>query len=228
MTIPPEWLYPASIQAASQVQQLLAARILIEDHLQTPHTIAGMDVSNNLKTPDLIYAAAVNLDWPSLTMQERAFINQEQKFPYIPGFLGFREAPALVEAFRQLQSPPQLIFVDGHGISHPRRLGVASHIGVLLDVPTIGVAKSILVGHPASPLGSLPGDQVPLMWKDKQIATVLRTKLRCNPLIISVGHKITLETAVQYVLQGLKGYRLPEPTRQAHLAANVARLQKIN
>ena len=113
--------------------------------------------------------------------------------------------------------------VDGHGISHPRRLGIASHIGVLLNIPTIGVAKSVLVGHPAGPLGEAKGDCVPLIWKGEQIGTFLRTKKCCHPVIISAGHRISLGTAVEIVLEYATRYRLPEPTRQAHLAANRCR-----
>jgi deoxyribonuclease V len=222
--IPTEWLFPPSLEKATEVQHLLASHVQLQDAFDPIQFIGGMDVSNNLNDPDqIIYASAVVLDKKSLQVQEQFAIAQQQRFPYIPGFLGFREAPSLVEAFKGLKQTPQLIMVDGHGISHPRGLGIASHIGVLLDLPTIGVAKSILVGKLEGTLGPLVGDQVPLMWKGKQIATVLRTKLRCNPLIISSGHRVSLSTAVDLVLNCLTKYRLPEPTRQAHLASNARR-----
>ncbi len=224
--IPSEWLFPPSLEAATQVQHLLASRVLLEDDFEPLHYIGGMDVSNNLNDPQkIIYAAAVLLSREQLVVQERSAIAQQQFFPYISGFLAFREAPALVEAFKALTKQPDLLMVDGHGISHPRGLGIASHLGVLLDIPTIGVAKSILVGKLAGPLGPAVGDRVPLVWKGQQIAVVLRTKIRCHPLIISIGHRITLQTAVNLVLECLKGYRLPEPTRQAHLTANTHRKQ---
>lgn len=227
--IPSDWLYPASIEKATLVQKELASRVLIDDSFDPPLLLGGMDTSNNLKDPEeMIYAVTVALDSATLKVKEHAEIAAKQTLPYVPGFLGFREAPALVESYRSLILKPDLIFIDGHGISHPRSLGIASHVGVLLDAPTIGVAKSILVGKPEGVLGSYPGDQIPLIWKGKQIAMLLRSKARCNPLIISAGHRISLQTAIGIVLQAMRGYRLPEPTRQAHLAANVFRKSKLN
>jgi deoxyribonuclease V len=224
--IPSIWLHPTSLEEAIEVQKNLAARVLLEDSFESIQTIAGVDVSNNLKDPtETIYAAAVALDYQTMQINAQGTAIQKQEFPYIPGLLGFREAPAVVEAISKVNPQPQLVMVDGHGISHPRRLGIASHIGVLLDIPTIGVAKSILIGKLAEPLGSQVGDCVPLIWKGNQIAMVIRTKARCNPLIISAGHRISLESAVRIVQNCLRGYRLPEPTRQAHLAANVVRRQ---
>lgn len=138
----------------------------------------------------------------------------------MPGLLGFREAPILVQACEQLSERPELIMVDGHGVSHPRGCGVACHVGVLLDIPTIGVAKSILVGEPAGPLSEEPGSRVALTWQGKEIGACLRTKRRCAPLIISAGHRITLDTAAEWIFRCSKRHRLPEPTRNAHLAAN--------
>lgn len=205
-------------------QRLLAQKVITHDAFSPPQLIAGMDVSNNLYDPEQkIFAAAVVLSYPELTLLEESAVLEIQTLPYIPGFLGFREAPALVSAFNRLKKRPDLILVDGHGISHPRGLGIASHIGVLLDIPTIGVAKSILVGHPAKPLAPEQGSQTPLLWKGKTIGVLLRSKARSNPLIISSGHRISLPTAVEYVKNCLRKYRLPEPTRQAHLAANRAR-----
>ncbi len=224
MDIPREWLFPESAEQAKKAQQVMAQRVIQEDMLHSIQSIGGMDVSNNLYDPaQMIYASTVVLSYPGLEITEQAAAAQKQKFPYIPGLLGFREAPALVEAFQKLQKKPDLLMIDGHGVSHPRGLGIASHIGVLLDIPTIGVAKSILVGHPAAPLGPEAGVQVPLMWKDRILGILLRTKVRSNPLIISAGHKISLPKAVELVKSCLRGYRLPEVTRQAHLAANACR-----
>ena len=224
--IPHQWLYPQNLEEAAAVQRLLAERVSLQDDSTPVETLAGVDVSNNLRDPDnMIYAAVVTLNFPFLKVTDKAGMDQQAQFPYIPGFLGFREAPAIVEAFQKLAHPPDLILVDGHGISHPRRLGIASHLGVLLDRPTIGVAKSVLVGKPSGELGPEPGDSVPLLWKGQQIGMVLRTKRRANPLYISPGHKISLPTAIDWVLKCLTGYRLPEPTRQAHLAANEFRRQ---
>jgi deoxyribonuclease V len=217
------------IEEAKKAQLIMAGQVIQEDQLPTIGTIGGMDVSNNLYDPEqMIYASTVVLSYPNLEIIEQAVVQQKQSFPYIPGLLGFREAPALVETYKKLQKKPNILMVDGHGISHPRGLGIASHIGVLLDIPTIGVAKSILVGQPAAPLGPEAGAQVPLVWKDKTLGVLLKTKARSNPLIISVGHKISLSTAVELVKRCLRGYRLPEVTRQAHLAANSCRRGLIN
>jgi deoxyribonuclease V len=224
MDIPHAWLLPDSIEDAKEAQRIMAGRVILEDTLSSWQAIGGMDVSNNLYDPkQMIYASSVVLSYPSLEINEQAAVAQKQSFPYIPGLLGFREAPALIEAYQKLQKKPDVVMVDGHGMSHPRGLGIASHIGVILDIPTIGVAKSILVGRPATVLGPDAGAQVPLIWKGQTLGILLRTKARSNPLIISVGHKISLSTAVELVKSCLRGYRLPEVTRQAHLAANACR-----
>lgn len=166
INIPSTWLHPPSLEEAQHIQRQLAERLILKDDFSLSNFIGGMDVSNTLYDPhSMVYASAVVLNKETLQLEEEAAVGQFQSFPYIPGFLGFREAPALVEAFKKLNKRPDIILIDGHGISHPRRLGIASHLGVLLDIPTIGVAKSILVGHPAKPLGDTQGDCVPLMWK---------------------------------------------------------------
>ena len=224
MEIPREWILPKSIQEAKEAQRVMASRLILEDRLGEWQSIGGVDVSNNLYDPkQMVYAACVVLSVPSLQVMEQASVSQKQTFPYIPGLLGFREAPALVKAFRKLKKKPDLLIVDGHGISHPRGLGIASHLGLLLDIPTIGVAKSILFGSPAGSLGSDVGAEVALVEGRQLLAMLLRTKARSHPLIISPGHKISLKTAVKIVKSCLKGYRLPEATRQAHLAANATR-----
>lgn len=223
-SIPLRFLYPKDIKEAIAMQKEIAKKVIIQDILVYPQTIAGMDVSNTPFDPESrIFGSILVLSYPDLEILETKVQQTLQTFPYIPGLLGFREAPVLVQAFEQLQKKPDLIFVDGHGISHPRGLGIASHIGVLLDIPTIGVAKSILVGTPEGILGEDVGSYVPLKWKGKEIGRLLRTKKRCAPLIISVGHKVTLQEAIKWVLSCLKKWRLPEPTRKAHLAANAYR-----
>lgn len=221
-----EWLFPPSITEAKRIQKELAARVQLQDALgQEVSYIAGLDVSNNRFDPEkMVYASAVTLSYPDLVLIESSSSAEQQPFPYVPGLLGFREAPALINAFNQLTIRPDILMVDGHGIAHPRKLGIASHIGVLLDIPTIGVAKSILVGAPTGELPDEPGSHVPLLWKGETIAAVVRTKRRCAPLIISAGHRMTLKTAISLVFSCLKGYRLTEPTRLAHLAANAKRI----
>lgn len=217
-----KWLFPQNRAEALLSQKEMAQKVLIKDVMETSFVnIAGVDVSNTPFDPEqMIFGSIVVLTYPSLTIVETSTKADKQAFPYISGLLGFREAPTLVQAYNQLTIRPDVIMVDGHGISHPRGLGIASHLGVLLDVPTIGVAKSILVGKPAGALSEEPGSRVPLLLKGKEIGMMIRTKKRCSPLIISAGHKITLEAATQLVIRCLKGCRLPEPTRAAHLAAN--------
>jgi deoxyribonuclease V len=224
MTQTNRWLVFNNAKEACDTQKEMAASVLTKDDFQQPiKHIAGMDASNNRFDPQkMVYAAAITLAYPCLTPLTTVTEANRQTIPYIPGLLGFREAPILYEAYKQLPKP-DLIMVDGQGISHPRGLGIASHLGVLLDIPTIGVAKSILIGTPAGPLAEEAGSTVSLIWKEKEIGVLLRTKKRCAPLIISVGHRISLPTAINLVMSCLKGYRLPEPTRLAHLAANARR-----
>jgi deoxyribonuclease V len=219
--INPKFLYPESLDEAILIQKKLAEQISAEDDFDPPNFFGGMDVSNNLFDPkQMIYATSLILDAKTLSVIEHKSAFEKQEFPYITGFLGFREAPALIHALQSLSQKPDLLFVDGQGIAHPRGLGIASHIGVLANIPTIGVAKTILVGKPQKELGSQVGDYVFLFAKEKKVGVLLRTKRNCKPLVISIGHRISLSTAIEYVLKCSKGYRLPEPTRQAHLAAN--------
>jgi deoxyribonuclease V len=229
---PAAWLHPSSLGEAAGVQHELAARVVAEDDSRgsTVERIAGVDISHQPRDPNgMIHAAVVTLSLPALAVSARADATVRSTFPYVPGFLGFREVPALVEAFRTLPAAalPDLIVVDGHGLSHPRGLGIASHLGVLLDRPTIGVAKSVLVGKPVGPPGPEPGDRAPLVWRGRTVGLVLRTKRRTNPVYVSVGHRVSLESAAEWVMRTVRGYRLPEPTRQAHLAANDIRRRAV-
>jgi deoxyribonuclease V len=222
--IPDEWLLPPTLEAATQVQRELAARVVAEDDFGPIAAIAGTDISSRGRDPSApVHAAVVVLSLPDLAVREVAGSSMQPRFPYVPGYLGFRESPSLVEAFGRLKARPDLLFVDGQGLSHPRGFGIACQLGVLLDMPAIGVAKSILVGKPERELGPLPGDHVPLVWRGRTVGAAVRTKRRTNPLYVSVGHRIALDTAIEWVLRATRGYRLPEPTRQAHLAANVIR-----
>jgi deoxyribonuclease V len=173
-------------------------------------TIAGVDASYR----DKAYAAVVVLALPDLHVVEQAVAERETPFPYVPGLLSFREAPAVLAAMEKLSACPDLLMFDGQGIAHPRRLGIAAHMGVYLGVPSIGCAKSRLTGSYTEP-GPNAGDLSPLMAGSEQLGVVLRSKQRSNPLFISIGHLIDLPTATSFVLRTLRGYRLPEPTRQA-------------
>ena len=223
--VPTNILNPKSIAEATEIQRTLAKKVIIRDQYPKIEIVAGIDVSNNLYDPaQMCYAAVVNLDYKTLQVLEIGTAADKQILAYRPGFLGFREVPIILKALAQLKTKPDLLLVDGHGVSHPRKFGVATHLGVLLDIPSIGVAKSILIGKPAGELGPYPGDIVPLVWKEETIAMLLRSKKRSNPLIISAGHRVSLETAVVVVKNCLKNYRLPEPTRYAHQAANTFRV----
>lgn len=228
--VPQEWLHPPSLDRAREVQAELARRVIAADDPGDalggtgPRRVAGVDVSNSPYDPDaMVHAAVAVLDGAGLGVVRTAGARRRADFPYVPGFLGFREVPALLDAFRELAEPPDLVVVDGHGLSHPRGLGIACHLGVLLDLPAIGVAKSVLVGKPEGELGEEAGSRVPLVWRGRVVGAVLRTKRRVNPVYVSVGHRVSLEGAVRRVLALTRGYRLPEPTRQAHLAANAFR-----
>lgn len=174
-----------------------------------------------------LYASVVLLSFPELEIVEVASYAQVTDFPYIPGLLAFREAPFIIKALDKLKIKPDVIVADGHGIAHTRKLGIASHIGVLTGYPTIGCAKSILVGKPEMILSSKKGSYVPLMWKEEIIGNVVRTKDNVSPVYVSIGHKINLKKATEIVLACTKRHRLPEPTRFAHQYANQFRKEGI-
>ncbi len=222
--LPRDWLHPAGLATAKAAQSVLAARVVRQDAHGPVRLLGGVDISNNRFDPtNRIFAAVVVLTWPGLRVVETAAAEAVATMPYIPGYLGFREIPALLAAWERLATKPDLVMVDGHGIAHPRGLGIAAHFGVVLDVPAIGVAKSPLVGRPEAPLGEEAGAETPLVWKDQRLGTLLRTRRRANPLYVSIGHRVSLDGAVEWVRRAGTGYRLPEPTRQAHLAANALR-----
>ena len=207
--------------ASLRAQQIeLASQVIREDHFEQdpPRLIAGADVGFE-QGGDVTRAAIVLLQYPSLELVEYQVARVATSMPYIPGFLSFREYPALLAAWEMLSQKPDLLFVDGHGISHPRRLGVASHFGLLVDVPTIGVAKKRLCGK-FEPLAEEPGACQLLSDKGEALAWVLRSKKRCNPLFVSTGHRVSLDTALLWVNRCMAGYRLPEPTRWADAVAS--------
>lgn len=171
-----------------------------------------------------VIAAAVVLSFPKLEKVEQATAVVPITFPYIPGLLSFREAPAILASLGKLENLPDVLLVDGHGMAHPRRFGIASHIGVLLDIPTIGCAKSLLVGK-HDPLAGSVGSCAEVHHDDEIIGVALRTRRRVKPLYVSVGHKIDLQSAARVVLACSSGYRLPEPSRRAH---NLAAQERLN
>ena len=209
---------------AVRLQETLRKRISLSGDIDEVTLLAGADASY-AKGSNEIHAVVVVLRYPDLTVVERVSASIETSFPYIPGLLTFREGPALLEAFRRLRSEPDVIFFDGQGIAHPRGLGIASHMGVLLDRPTVGVAKSLLVGTVTEP-GPARGSTSPVLRNGETIGMAVRTKERTKPVYVSVGHRIDLLSAVDLVLAAARGYRLPEPTRQAHLFANTVRREE--
>lgn len=207
--------------AALRQQQIeLASAVIREDRFDVdpPALIAGADVGFE-QGGEVTRAAIVLLKYPSLELVEYKVARIATTMPYIPGFLSFREYPALLAAWEMLSQKPDLLFVDGHGISHPRRLGVASHFGLLVDVPTIGVAKKRLCGR-FEPPGDEVGEKQPLIDKGEQLAWVWRSKKRCNPLFVATGHRVSIDTALLWVQRCMAGYRLPEPTRWADAVAS--------
>ena len=220
--IPPHWLHPPDLKAARRAQEEMAGAVIDRDVPGEPRHLGGADISTTRFDPtNRVHAALVTLDAHGRELA-RATQSDVARFPYVPGFLGFREVPALVAAWDWLAVKPDLLLVDGHGIAHPRGLGVATHLGLVLDWPTVGVAKSRLVGE-EPPLPDAPGAQAPLIWKGRQIGVVLRTRRGANPLYISVGHRVSLARAVAVVLRTTGGRRLPAATRAAHDAANTLR-----
>jgi deoxyribonuclease V len=202
--------------AAAALQRQLAGRVIRTDQLKGEvRRVAGVDMAINEEN-GMARAAVVLLSYPELEILERHVYEEPVRMPYIPGLLSFRETPCILGAFDHLHEQPDLVMVDGQGIAHPRYLGIASHLGLWLDLPTIGCAKSILRGHyNEKALDEEAGSWTPLVYKGETVGAVVRTRSHVKPMIISSGHRISLETSLHYVLACSKGYRLPEPTRQA-------------
>ncbi|MCG6540734.1 deoxyribonuclease V [Pseudomonas sp. KSR10] len=211
--------WDGSPAAAREMQKQLAGKVVLEDDFGLLRLIAGVDVGFE-EGGNITRAAVVLLDAESLAPVAQALARIPTRMPYIPGLLSFRELPAVLQALESLGQTPDLILSDGHGIAHPRGLGIAAHLGVITGLPTIGVAKKILTGHHA-PLGERRGDQVDLLDKGgKAIGTVLRSKDKVRPLIISPGNRVSLATAPELVMRYVTRYRLPEPTRLADRLAS--------
>jgi len=204
---------------AVEMQNQLRKRLVLEDCFGEIRCVAGVDVG--FEEEGSITRAAVSLlDFPSLRPVENALFRCATRFPYIPGLLSFRELPAVLEALDTLQNMPDLFLCDGQGYAHPRRLGIASHLGILTGIPSIGVAKSRLIGRYVEPPNE-KGSWSPLRDADEIIGAVLRTRKGVSPLFISPGHLISLETSIQFVMACVTRFRLPETTRAAHrLASN--------
>lgn len=200
------------------MQARLAGRVLARDDFGSLRRIAGADVSYD-RGSSVLYAAVVVLDATSGAVLERAAAVAESRFPYVPGFLSFRELPPLLDAFARLSAPPDLVVCDGQGFAHPRRFGLACHLGVWLDLPSIGCAKSRLVGTYREP-GPRRGATTRLVDRGETIGCVLRTRAGVRPVFVSVGHRVCLATARRLVLLLASRNRLPEPIRAAHAEVN--------
>lgn len=209
------------LRAARAWQERLRTEVSAEDDHGPVRLVAGVDVSYDRRDPT-VYAAVVVWDVRTGEVAEVAARVERASFPYVPGYLAFREAPPVLGAFRRLHSRPDLVLADGHGQAHPRGAGIACHLGVLLDLPAVGVAKTILVGH-AGDLGPLRGARAPLVWRGTRIGTALRTRDGIAPVYVSVGHRVSIASASRLVLRAGNGYRLPEPVRLAHLEVNALR-----
>lgn len=198
---------------ASQIQRQLRGQHEREDRLGEIRLVAGADIAIDGRTGEAC-AGVIVFRFPELIEVERREARRKLAFPYVPGLLVFREGPALLEAFEQVRSEPDVIFFDGHGYSHPRRFGFACHMGVLLDRPTIGCAKSLLVGEYAEPPNDV-GGQAPLVDREEVIGAVVRTRKDVQPIFVSIGHRVCLPTAVRLTLACCDGLRVPKPTREA-------------
>lgn len=222
MKISQRHTWPATIEEAIAIQEQLKGEVITKDAFKQPiQYVAGVDMG--FEADGTISRAAVAvLSFPDLQLQQTAIARRPTSFPYIPGFLSFREIPAVLDALEKLNTIPDIILCDGQGIAHPRRFGIACHLGLLIDMPTIGVAKSLLVGKHEE-LPDQKGSWKPLQHRGETIGAVLRTRTGTKPLYISSGHRVSLPTAIEYVLRCTPKYRLPETTRIADkLASNRA------
>ena len=205
------------------LQKKLASHVIADDQYGPLNTVAGVDVGFEANGT-ITRAAVAVLRYPSLERIEFKMVRQPTKMPYIPGLLSFREVPAILEAINNLSVIPDMLLCDGAGYAHPRRFGLACHLGVLTDIPSVGVAKTRFIGTHGD-VGEERGSYEPLIDKGEVVGAVLRTRSRVKPLFISLGHRVSLPSAIQLVLDCAPKYRLPETTRQAHKLASIEPFQ---
>jgi deoxyribonuclease V len=206
---------------AVELQKRLRERVRLTPLARPVETIAGTDISFN-KFSTTLYAGIVVLSLPSLEVVEEVGVVSETRFPYVPGLLSFRESPPVLEAWAKLKSEPDAVMFDGQGLAHPRRVGIACHVGLLIERPTLGCAKSVLVGKYEEPPEER-GAWSPLIDRGEVVGASLRTKTRVQPIFVSPGHLIDLPGAIKLTLECDGGYRQPEPTRLAHHLVNALR-----
>ncbi len=208
-------------ERARAIQNELRSKLVLQPLREPIRLVAGADVSYSRKV-ERCFAAVTVFEYPAMRIVERSEAAGQVSFPYLPGYLSFREAPILLKALENLTTAPDLIMFDGQGIAHPRQMGLATHLGIILDRPSIGCAKSWLFGSYEMPLET-QGSWSELSDKGNLIGAVLRTRDHVNPLFISPGYKITLDEAIEWVLRTTTRYRIPEPIRQSHIAVNQLR-----
>jgi len=213
--------FDVDYKEAVRIQRQLAEQISLSPFSAKYRYVAGADVAYS-KKDNALFAAVVVLEYPSAEEVLSRTEKGEATFPYIPGLLSFREAPLLLQIFEELPITPDVVIFDGQGLAHPRGFGLACHVGLFLDVPSIGCAKSRLVGEHEEP-GPIKGSTTPLTYKEKVVGAVVRTRDKVKPVFVSPGHKVDIKSAVRIVLETCRGYRLPEPTRIAHLLSQKAK-----
>ncbi|MCE9624053.1 MAG: deoxyribonuclease V [Deltaproteobacteria bacterium] len=214
-----------SPKQAVELQKELAPQVVIRDDFGEIRCVAGADMAIS-RDKKYGYAGVLLFQFPSLVEIDRVHAKVPLKFPYVPGLLSFREIPVLLEAFKKLKGRPDLVFVDGQGIAHPRRLGIASHLGICLDLPTVGCGKSRLCGEYREP-GPKRGDFSDLSDKGEVIGAVLRTKEGVSPIFLSTGHRVSLRSALRLTLACHQGRRIPKPTREADRYVAKVKLEDI-
>lgn len=218
MTLPSH-PWKIGVSEAIGIQKELAKEVILEDRIGSLRWVGGADVAY---AGDLAFAAVVVMTYPDLRHAEEVAVKERVLFPYIPGLLTFREGPSIMKAFERLKIRPSIVIFDGQGIAHPRGIGLASHLGILLDIPSIGCAKERLHGEEEA-LGEEAGSISYVRKDGKAIGARVRTRAGVRPVYVSPGHRVSLEKAIEVVLKTVRGYRLPEPLRRAHLLAAQAK-----
>ena len=208
----------SSRESLLEVQRIVSKRVKIKDNFRDIHHIAAADQAF---LDNRIISGILTLDFSSLEITERTFSIQPIPFPYIPTFLSFREGPAIVNSFGKLKTKPDLLLIDGAGINHPRGIGLATHIGIALDVPTIGITKKILCGKGAQPCNV--GEASPLVYMDKTVGWLLKSSKKSKPIVVAPGHNVSLESSLSIVMACLRGHKLPEPARLVHEYVNACK-----
>jgi deoxyribonuclease V len=210
-----------------RLQESLREHVELQDRFGDIRYVAGADMAFDPAT-EVAFAGVIVYRFPGLEEVERRMARRKLRFPYVPGLLSFRESPVLLAAFARLRTEPDLILIDGHGHAHPRRFGIACHIGILFDKPTVGCAKSRLVGEHQEP-GETAGSTTPLTLEGERIGVVLRTRDNVKPIYVTTGHRVSLDSAVGLVKQCVDGFRIPKPTREAdHYVRDLRRAYQMS